>query len=246
MNERDLPRTRTPKTLSFAERVRRAMPEGYPFVHTIRVRPSVNGTPTEKSCDITYGPLAFSMHGKRLGMFKLEALTPEQVAGEIVKRKAQHDAAREQRAQSEGARLEFQKKCDAVHAEVPGAEHTWMWTAPNIPGVHGFGELRVMGLAENPGISAAPDGEPVFVVHGHFTVGALKQLLAGTMFKLRRRDWTLQELREKAVEEVDDANQRLGLNMTDADKKREYATRVVEMLTARGVPVLQAELMANV
>lgn len=135
------------------------------------------------------------------------------------------------------AAAELAEKVKFVRSEVD-AEGTWLWAAPAIE-AHGFGELRVVGIGNNPGIGACPKGEPVFEVHGHFTVAALKQLMAGTVFTLKRRDWSLQELREKAEMET------VAGGFGGEGFEGRVAMCIVEMLTARGVPVLQARLLAE-
>lgn len=66
---------------------------------------------------------------------------------------------------------------DAVARAVPAGIGTKLIAIPAID-VLGAGELSVVGIEYDP-------TEPVFRVSGTFTVAALKQLLAGTVFRLK-------------------------------------------------------------
>ncbi len=97
------------------------------------------------------------------------------------KRKTKHNVAwlrkavelREARAAAEAAA----QRIAAVERELPSAVGIALLAKPTID-VLGLGMLEVTGIEDDP-------TEPVFRVTGTFTVAALKQLLAGTVFTLK-------------------------------------------------------------
>jgi len=146
-------------------------------ISTVRVKPRNTTTPTEQECNVTYGPLSFMMLGKRRKMFDARAkLTARQVADELLKQLQQREEYfAKKTADAAQATLEA-AAIAAVEKELPTAVGTNLTARPAID-VLGIGALKVTGIKYDP-------TEPVFTVSGEFTVAGIKQLLAGTAFRL--------------------------------------------------------------
>lgn len=185
---------------SFGELVRRAMEKLHPefplietIIETIIVRPQNTGEPAECWCTLTYGKkevrhasssltlrsydVEFTELGKLTKSHRHEPMTPEYVAEKLwtwVEDRKKYKALEEERhALSKRAA----RAIAAVERELPTAVGTKLVAYPAID-VLGLGELKVVNVKYDP-------TEPVFVVSGEFTVAALKQLLAGTLFHLK-------------------------------------------------------------
>lgn len=173
------------KKKSFGEQVRRDVKRRYPEVENsdrIHIRPH-DSAPTEYGCTVTFGQLQFSMFGKLTNKLTRTKLTPQQVADETVLRLRLRADREKEKVEAEDKRTYWEKEKDKAQIETPGAEGTALLAIPALD-VLGDCELHIGELYVDDHYSPH---QLRFSIRGSFDVAAVKQLLAGTEFRMRLR-----------------------------------------------------------